>query len=50
MRRVFEAALAATVWVVLFVLGGALATGALAASSPAVVTGKPISIGGSPSR
>ena len=39
MRRVFEMLVALAVWVSVLTLGAALATGALAATSPAVVTG-----------
>lgn len=38
MRRMFEIAIAAVVWLAVFALGAALASGALAASSPSVVT------------
>ena len=45
MRRVFEMLVALAVWVSVLALGAALASGALAATSPAVVTGNASHLG-----
>ena len=45
MRRVFEMLVALAVWVSVLALGAALASGALAATSPAVVTGSASHLG-----